>query len=143
MSFDILISNGDLVIKNGDIATVSGQNKLIQDILKIALTTAGSNVLQPWYGSLISKTLIGSYLSNDIIISVAKSQLQNALDTLKNLQNIQAASGQRVSPSEQISFITNLSIVRNTIDPRLFTVVISVLDRSFGKVSASFNVNNT
>jgi hypothetical protein len=143
MSYDLLVSNGDLVIKNADIATVKGKDKLIQDLLKIALTTAGSNVLQPWYGSLISRTLIGSYLDSDIIFSVAKTQLQNAIQNLKNLQNIQVASGQRMTPDEQISFVSDISIIRNTVDPRLFSVIIKVLDRSFGRVAASFNVSNT
>lgn len=143
MSFDLLIKNGDLVIQQGDLTSIKGRNKLIQDLLKIALTTAGGNVLQPWYGSLISKTLIGSHLDSDIIFSAAKSQLQNAIENLKNLQNIQAASGQRVSPDEQISFISDISVIRNTIDPRIFSVIIKVLDRSFGRVSASFNVSNT
>lgn len=142
MSFDLSVVSGDLVIKGGDLATITNQKKLIQDLLKIALTTAGSNPLQPWYGSLISKTLIGSVISSDIIISVAKSQLKNAIENLKNLQNIQAASSQRVSPAEQISFISDINVVRNIADPRIFSVIIKVLDRSFGNVSTSFNVSN-
>lgn len=143
MSFDLQVKNGDLVIKNSDLAVVKGINKLEQDLLKISLTEAGGNVLQPWYGSLISRTLIGSYISNDIIVSNAKNQLQNAIQNLKNLQNLQVASGQKVTPDEQISFINDISIVRSTVDPRLFQVVIKVLNRAFGKVVASFTVNNT
>jgi phage baseplate assembly protein W len=140
LSFDLQITKGDLVLKNSDLSTIKGQNKLIQDILKIALTEAGSNVLQPWYGSMLSKTLIGSPLQSDIIISVAKTQLQNALETLKNLQNIQVASGQKMDPSEQLAFIKNIDIQRNQVDPRMFSVKISVLNRSFGTVSVSLNV---
>lgn len=143
MSFDLKVTNGDLVIQNGTLATVTGNNKLIQDLLKIALTTAGSNPLQPWYGSLISQTLIGSYLSTDIVTSVAQSQLQNAIQNLQNLQNLQVQSGQSVDPSEQIAFINDISITRNTIDLRLFSVLIKVLNRSFGQVAATFTVNNT
>ena len=54
MSFDLKIINGDLVIKNGQLTTVVDSEKLIQDILKICLTEAGSNPMQPWYGSSIS-----------------------------------------------------------------------------------------
>jgi len=144
MSFDLAILNGDLVIAaNADLGTVQGNPKLIQDILKIALTQAGANALQPWYGSLISQSLIGSYLSSDITISVAQSQLQNAIQNLQNLQNLQVQSGQTVTPDEQIAFINDISITRNPTDPRLYQVVISVLTRSFGSVSATFTANNT
>lgn len=143
MSFDLAVINGDLVIKNGALSTVSGQNKLVQDLLKIALTSVGANPLQPWYGSLISQTLIGSYLSSDIVSSVAQSQLQNAIQNLQNLQNLQVQSGQSVTPDEQIAFINDISITRNTTDLRLFTVVIKVLTRAFQGATANFTVNNT
>ena len=141
MSFDLQVLNGDLVIKNSDLAIVRGNAKLVQDLLKIALTTAGGNVLNPWYGTLISQSLIGSVLQSDILISVAQSQLQNAVQNLKNLQNIQVSSGQKVSPDEQIAFIQNISVVRSPADPRLFSVLISVLSRAFGKVTAEFTVS--
>jgi hypothetical protein len=142
MSFDLQVNNGDLVLNNGDLATVTGQDKLTQDLLKIALTEAGANVLNPWYGSLITKTLIGSYISSDTIISVAQNQLQNAVQNLQSLQNIQVSSGQSVSPSEQIAFINSINIMRNTVDPRIFSVSIRVLNRAFGMVTAQFTASN-
>jgi len=129
-----------LVITNSDFAIVQGNDKLVQDLLKIALTEAGGNVLNPWYGTLISKSLIGSVLQNDILLSVAQTQLQNAVENLKKLQNMQVASGQSVSPDEQIAFIQNISITQNPFDPRLYQTTINVLSRSFGKVSATFTV---
>jgi hypothetical protein len=145
MSYDLQVLNGDLVISSGtaDLAIIQGNAKLIQDLLKIAITTAGSNPLQPWYGSLVSKTLIGSFLSSDIVIATAQSQLQNAIENLQNLQNLQVQSGQTVTPDEQISFINDISITRSTVDPRLFSVIITVLSKSYGKVAAAFTANNT
>jgi phage baseplate assembly protein W len=143
MSFDLAVMNGDLVIKSGDLAQITGEDKLVQDLLKIALTTAGSNPLQPWYGSLLSQSLIGSYINSSVVISVAQSQLQNAIQNLQTLQQLQVQSGQSVSPAEQIASIKNVSIVKNTIDPRLYQVVIQVINRQFGTVSATFGVNNT
>jgi phage baseplate assembly protein W len=140
LSFDLKIVNGDLVLKNGDLASIKGKDKLIQDILKIALTPAGGNVLQPWYGSLLQRTLVGSPLQTDIITSVAKTQLQNALETLKNLQNLQVSAGQKVDPSEQLAFIKDINIERNRVDPRQFRIQIVVLNRAFGTVSVSLNV---
>jgi hypothetical protein len=142
MSFDLQVINGDLVIKNGDLSTVSGTNKLKQDLLKVALTEAGGNPLNKWYGTLISRSLIGSVLPSNILIESAQSQLQNAVESLKRLQNLQVSSGQPVTPDEQISFIQNVLITRSNIDPRLFSVVINVLSRAFGKVSAEFTVQN-
>lgn len=142
MSFDLQVLNGDLVIANSDLSLTRGQNKLIQDVLKICLTEAGSNPLQPWYGSLVSKTLIGNALQTDIIFTIAKSQLQSALDNLKNLQNLQVASGQRTTPDEMIAMVKEIGIIRNQFDPRLISVKISILTRAFGRVQTTFNVSN-
>jgi hypothetical protein len=140
VSFDLLINNGDLVIgNNGDVSPVTDISKLEQDLLKIALTTVGANTLQPWYGSLIGKTLVGSYLKSDIVITMAKIQLQNCIEILKNLQAIQTSSGQPTSPGELIASISNISVVRNTVDPRIFQITIRVINRAFGQVVANFS----
>lgn len=143
MSYDLLISNGNLAINNGDLAQISGVQKLEQDLLKIALTESGSNPLQPWYGSLISKSLIGTNLPSGTIINVAQSQLNTAISNLQKLQNLQVSSGQVVDPREQIAFIKNISIIRNATDPRVFNITIQILNRAFGLVQAEFNANNT
>jgi len=143
MSWDLQIMNGDLVIGvNGDLAIITDEAKLVQDLLKIALTTAGSNPLQPWYGSLLSQSLIGSPITSSVIISVAQSQLQTAIQNLQTLQQLQVQSGQAVTPGEQIVSIKNVSITKNIIDPRLYQVVIQVINKQFGTVSATFGVNN-
>lgn len=141
MSFDLQILNGDLVLDNGDLSIIQNNDKLVQDLLKIAITTLGANPLQPWYGSMISRTLIGSVLSSDITVASAQSQLQTAVETLKSLQAIQVSQGQKVSPGEQIAAITKISVNRNSIDPRIFTIIIRVLDKSFGGVAATFNAS--
>lgn len=139
MSFDLKIINGDFVIKNGDLDTITGQDKLIQDIIKICLTTAGANIFQPWYGSFISKTLIGSALDTDITNAIATNQLQNSIENLKKLQQLQATDTlQQVTPDEHIAGITQIDITRNTIDPRLFDVMVKVLSRAFKTTIASF-----
>ena len=141
MSFDLKIKNGDLVLNNGDLQTVTGSEKLIQDILKICLTTAGANPLYAWYGSFISRTIIGNPDGNAVLVSIAKSQLSNALDNLKNLQDLQIKSFQRVSADEQISAISDIAIIRNKTDPRFFEVRIKALTKGFRSVNASFTVN--
>lgn len=141
MSFDLKIKNGDLLIDKGDLKTVQDSEKLIQDILKIALTEAGSNALFPGYGSFISRTLIGSHLDVGITFQVAQSQLQGALENLKNLQTIQLKSGQKVSADEQINTILDILINRNNKDPRQFDVKIKVLSRGLKPITSAFTVS--
>jgi|ERR1700722_16343669 len=142
MSFDLQVNNGDLVIgTNGDFGIVQGSSKLQQSLLKIILTPLGGNPVQPWYGSLINKTLVGNILRTDIVLTMAQAQLHGAIETLQKVQALQVASGQKVTPDEQIASISSINITRNTIDPRLLSVMVSVLNRSFGRVNTSFTVS--
>lgn len=141
MSYDLKILNGDFVLRNGDLDVVMGQNKLIQDILKICLTTAGANIYQPWYGSFVSKALIGSYLDTDITSAIAKNQLQNAIENLKKLQQLQLSeASQAVTLDEHIAGITEINVNRNAIDPRLFEVVVKVFSRAFRQSTVNFTL---
>lgn len=141
MSFDLKLKSGDLVISGGDLRVVRDSEKLIQDLLKVSLTTAGSNPLFPWYGSYVSRTLIGSSLDSSITIQVAQSQLQTAIQNLKSLQEAQVKSGQRVSADEQINSIMDISINRNSNDPRLFDVKIKVISKGFKPITTVFTVD--
>lgn len=141
MSFDLKIISGDLVLQNGDLRTVVDSEKLIQDLLKIALTTAGANPLQPWYGSYISRSLVGSPLGTSIVVQLAQSQLQNAIENLMTLQKAQVKSFQSVTPDEQIGAILDISIVRSTSDPRLFDVRIKVLSKGMKPITTAFTVS--
>jgi hypothetical protein len=141
MSFDLKIRSGDLVLTNGQLQTVVDSEKLIQDILKICLTTAGSNPIHPWYGSFISRTIIGNPNYSAILVQIGKSQLNSALQNLKDLQDLQVKSYQRVSADEQISTIQDISINRDVIDPRLFNIVVSVLSKGLKPITTSFRIS--
>ena len=141
MSFDLKIKNGDLVINNGLLQTVVDSEKLIQDILKMCLTTAGTNPLHPWYGSFISRTIVGNPLNNTVLVQISKAQLNTALENLKNLQAQQVKSFQRVSADEQIGAIRDISIVRNPIDPRLFDVRIDAFTKGVKPITTAFRVS--
>lgn len=141
MSFDLKIKNKDLVVANGSLQTIIDSEKLIQDILKICLTTAGSNIYHPWYGSFLSRTIIGNPLHTSILVQVAKSQLNTALDNLRNLQNAQIQSFQKISADEQISAIADISIIRNQIDPRLFDIQIKVITKGLKPITTAFRVS--
>lgn len=140
MSWDLQVFNGDLVFQGGDLQTVVDTDKLVQDILKICLTDAGGDPMNPWYGSYISRTLIGSYLNTSITVQVAQAQLQNAIENLRSLQTAQIKSFQPVSAAEQLSAILDISIVRNTVDPRVFNVKVKILSKALTPVTTSFNV---
>lgn len=141
MSFDLKLNRGDLVIKNGQLQTVVDSEKLIQDILKICLTTVGANPLHPGYGSFISRTIIGNPNDSAVLIQISKSQLSSCLEGLKNLQEIQVQSFQRMSADEQISAITGIYVNRNQIDPRVFDVKISALTKGFKPITTAFRVS--
>lgn len=141
MSFDLKIINGDLVISNGQLKKVVDSEKLIQDILKLSLTTAGSNPIHPWYGSFISRTLVGNPNYSSVLVQVAKSQLNTALQNLKDLQTLQIKSFQRVSADEQIAAISDISIIVNQNDPRLFDIVIKALTKGLKPISTAFSVS--
>lgn len=141
MSFDLKIKNGDLVVNNSQLQTVIDTEKLVQDILKICLTEAGANPTAPWYGSLLSRSMIGSVLDTGIVVQVGKSQLTNAIENLKTLQDEQSKSFQSVSPDELINNISVIDISRSSEDPRLFIVYVKVVSKGLKPVSASFKLS--
>jgi len=139
MSFDLKIVAGDLKIENSSLAILKGKDKLTQDLVKIATTELGANPLHSWYGSMVSTSLIGSALPIEISNNIAQSQLSSSIETLKELQNIQAGTGQKVTPDEQISYIKGISIQRSNQDLRVVQVMIGVLTRAFRSVNVTFN----
>lgn len=141
MSFDFKISEGDFQIaSDGDLQKVENTEKLVQDVLKICTAELGSNTLFPWYGSPISKTLVGDVVDEEFVNTVASSQLANSLETLRSIQQEQA-KWQRVTPFEHISAIRNVSIQRNQVDFRFYKVIISVLTKAMSEASTSFLVD--
>lgn len=141
MSFDLKIINGDLILKNGQPQTVVDSEKLIQSILKICLTEAGTNPFNPWYGSFLSRTIIGNPQHSGILVQIAKAQLNTTLENLKSLQDGQSQTFQRVSADEQISAITEISVVKSQIDPRWFDVRIGVLSKGFKPITTAFSIS--
>lgn len=141
MSFDLKIKNGDLVINNSQLQTVIDSEKLIQDILKICLTSAGTNPLHPWYGSFLSRTIIGNPNYTSVLVQIAKSQLTTALQNLKDLQDLQVKSFQRVSADEQINSILDISVIRNQFDPRQFNVFIRATTKGLKPITTAFRVS--
>lgn len=141
MSYDLRIVSGDLAIQNGDLRVCVDSEKLIQDLLKICLTPCSANPTAPWYGSYVSRSLIGSNLGSSITIQMAQSQLQSAIENLMALQKVQIKSAQPVSADELIGSISNISINRNKSNPTVFSVQVSVISKGFKPISTSFQVS--
>lgn len=144
MSFDLRINNqGDLNIgRDGDIEKVVDTDKLIQDILKIALTPIGSNTFFPAYGSNISKNLIGTPFNLSLVGPLAEDQLSSSLNTLLILQRLQSNSKQNVSPYELLAAIQKVEIERNITDPRYFSVMIRVLSKALISTATTFDIGS-
>lgn len=141
MSFDLKIKNADLVIENGDIKSIIDSEKLIQDVLKICLTPVGFDALNPWYGSFLSKTVIGSPESDSLLNTVSKNQIIKALENLKDLQVYQIKSQQKLSADEQIASVQSVQVLRSEIDPRVFEVYITVITKGFKPITTAFRLS--
>jgi phage baseplate assembly protein W len=141
MSFDLKIINGDLSIKNGALEQVIDSEKLVQDILKICLTPVGSNPLFPWYGSLLTRAIVGMTIDPDIVVEMSKSQLTTALENFKNLQGLQVKNLQRISADEQLAGILNIAVNRNALDPRVYEIVIKVLTKGSKPITTAFKIS--
>jgi phage baseplate assembly protein W len=140
MSYDLKIVNGDLVIQNGQIQTITGTEKLAQDILKIVLSQTGSDLMNPWYGSLINKSLIGTATDSIIISTVGQSQVRNAVSNLQNLQINQTHTSQVISPQEHIAIISEVSLKQDVNNPTLYIGLIKVLTKALTPVNVSFPI---
>lgn len=140
MSFDLKLVNGDITIgENGDFAVVRDSEKLVQDLLKMLLTPLGSNVFYSWYGSPLSRSIIGTALDVQFITSIAQNQIRSAVETLQALQKEQMGT-QKVSATELIAAIREVSLLQNQIDPTFFTVSAAVVTKALTIVPVVFDV---
>jgi phage baseplate assembly protein W len=140
MSFDLALNMGDLKINNdGTINTVAGNSKLRQDILKILLTEIGDNKFHPKYGSHIGTLQIGSSADNKLIALDLEASARTALENLVSLQRSQSRR-QRLSSGEVILEIINVKVARDTVDPRLYNIFVSVLTQELTEVRSSVTI---
>lgn len=140
MSFDLEIIDSDLKIKSdGSIKTVTDTAKLRQDIIKMILTSLGSNRFHPWYGCAIGESTIGKNLPENVLDMEIKSSIEQSLEKLKTLQSAQMAS-QRVSLAELIAEIGNIAAGRNPIDPRQVNITVAVLTKRLSNIEEVFTI---
>lgn len=141
MSFDLKIINGDLRIEKGDILAVENSEKLIQDLLKIAITDIGANPIYPWYGSYLSRSMVGNILDESITIDIARQQLSSSIDKLIQLQKSQLLNFQSITADEHIANLQEVNIIRSETDPRLYFVSIKCISKGIKPITTVFNIN--
>jgi hypothetical protein len=127
MSFDLKIKNGDIVIDpSGSLSTVFGNSKIRQDIIKILLTRNGENRFHPRYGSDLGALKIGEVSDEKMMELDLQRSVEDAIKYLMSLQSYQSKK-QVLSSGEIISAIRGISSDRDSEDPRLYNIYISVL----------------
>jgi phage baseplate assembly protein W len=140
MSFDLELIDGDLKIKaDGSLRTVSDTPKLRQDILKIILTSLGSNKFHPWYGCSITDSSIGSAYPDNLLFADVESAIKQSLDRLKTLQKAQS-SIQRVTLAEMISSVELVEAERDIVDPRQINIRVVVITKNLSRVEEVFTI---
>lgn len=140
MSFDLSIEKGDIKIgTDGSLSTVSGNNKLRQDIIKILLTDIGDNKFHPKYGSHVGALRIGDHIDSKLASLDIESSARNAITNLMSLQASQSKR-QALSPGEVIIDVLEVSVVRDKADPRMYNIFVSVLTQELTEVSSFASV---
>ena len=134
MSFDLKIKNGELSIGNsGALDTVSGNNKIRQDIVKILLTNIGENRFHSRYGSDLGAFKIGNVSDQTMIELDLKRSVEEAIRYIMFLQKNQSKY-QVLSLSEIILEIVDIRTERDSSDPRLYNIYISILTQKLDKI---------
>jgi len=140
MSFDLKIKNGDLVLdQSGSLSTVFGNGKIRQDIVKILLTRVGDNKFHSSYGSDIGILKIGDVTDAAMLELDVKRSVEDAIRYLIFLQKNQSKN-QVLSLSEVILDISDIETERDSADPRLYNIYISVLTQKLDIINETITI---
>lgn len=140
MSFDIKLLKNDIAIdRDGSLRTVSDNEKLRQDIVKILITELGENKFHPSYGSKVGSIEIGHVPDQELLELDLSASTENSIRNLINLQRTQARR-QFLTPGETIVDIVNINVERDLLDPRMYNVFISVLTQRLTLLTESVTV---
>jgi len=88
---------------------IQKSQKLEQDVLKVIRDALGSNTYRPDWGSTV-ETLIGRSFPDDVVRSLIRETVLNALNLLRNLQIAQASTE---IPNTTIQFVTQQVTLSN------------------------------
>jgi len=109
----------------GNYEKVRNENKLIQDMRKIVVTTKGSDPVATWYGTNFTP-IIGTAQLPEFVQTRIKTEITEALQRLKDAQDLQEEY-QTVTDREALAFISNIEVTQSTVDPSYFRVVVDIV----------------
>lgn len=140
MSFDLKIVKGDIAIDpSGDVRIVFDNDKIRQDIIKILLTRPNENKFHTYYGSEVGALQIGHFSDEELLELDLQSAAEEAVRKIIALQKSQSRY-QVLSPGEIIVDIADISIGRDTNDPRLYNIFISVITQELTTVTENLAI---
>ena len=117
----------------GRISTISGSEKIKQQIRKIIMTLSGNSLYDSAYGSTL-QSLIGQKLN-----AYTAANLQfSVLDSINHLIDLQNASN--LPPEETIKSISNIEAVQDANDPRKININIIVISQNYEEISTSISL---
>lgn len=124
VSIDVAVQNGDITFDPANnIQNVTGNQKLIQDIMLFLLSPVGSNLFDASWGNR-SIELLGKAIQY-------KGQVENLIsssvtDLQKFKSNEQNLRGNMLEASELISSIVNISISSNSLTDNSVQVLLDI-----------------
>jgi hypothetical protein len=110
-----------------DLFTVSGTQKLAQDIQKILLTVQGTNTFFPLYGTLL-QNYIGQPITDQSVISNIRTQVVNAMNVLNFIR--------QGAPPDEIPDTLNYLQVSQP-DPATISITLEVTSAAGTSVTTS------
>lgn len=117
----------------GRIATVTGTDKIRQQILKALMTIQGSNLYDVGYGS-IADSMVGQKMD---AYSAASLQF-SILNCLNNLSQTQKDNN--LPSNETIASISDISAVADVDNPLKVNIVVTIMTQDYQQVSTSMSM---
>lgn len=140
MSFDLKIEGGDIVIgQDGGLTTVFDNAKLRQDVIKILLTKLGENKFHPSYGSEVGVINIGHIPDQELLELDLQASVRDAVNKLIALQRSQSRK-QFLTPGERIISLLGVSAQRDEVDPRLYSIFLTIQTGALTSISESITI---
>jgi len=140
MSFELKLESGDIKFSpEGELYTITGLEKLKQDLIKVLLTEIGENDYHPWYGSMLGQAVVGQATTFNTTLRNVELAVTNSLENLAFLQKEQLQY-QTVTPAESIGAINFVNVEREPLDPRQWNIRVSVLTKALTEISEDFSI---
>lgn len=130
MSFDLLLDNGDISFDElGQLNTVTGAEKLAQQIEKIIYESIGDNIDDPQYGTIL-RQMVGASGNGEVLKSMALQSIESALSKYQSYQAEQIERGQEMDNGEILVTWANIEVSTPTGDPRNMYITGDIINRA-------------